>query len=267
MAKPVWTNQQVIDNLTRSNLEWSSATVSFGFPTTAPAWSMGDEGNAFSAFTETQKAAARAALGLWDDLITVDFVETTSNPQITFQNTTNSGYAHAYYPGGWAGSGSVWMNANYNSGINNLVSPTPAIWGCLTYIHEIGHALGLSHPGDYNGGSPTYDANALYQQDSIQFTVMSYFDAEDTGADRIASNGKWYAPQTPMIHDILALQAIYGAETTTRTGDTTYGVHSTADRGVFDFTQNAHPIVAIWDSGGNDTLDLSGFNSASRVNL
>ena len=60
-----------------------------------------------------------------------------------------------------------------------------------------------------------------------------------------------------MIHDILALQAIYGAETTTRTGDTTYGFHSTADRGVFDFTQNAHPIVAIWDSGGNDTLDLS----------
>ncbi len=29
---------------------------------------------------------------------------------------------------------------------------------------------------------------------------------------------------------------------TTRAGDTVYGFNSTADQGVFDFTQNTHPI-------------------------
>ena len=33
---------------------------------------------------------------------------------------------------------------------------------------------------------------------------------------------------TPMVHDIYAGAAIYGADMTTRTGDTTYGFHATA---------------------------------------
>lgn len=33
-----------------------------------------------------------------------------------------------------------------------------------------------------------------------------------------------------MLHDILAIQHLYGANTHTRTGDTTYGFHSDSDR-------------------------------------
>lgn len=51
---------------------------------------------------------------------------------------------------------------------------------------------------------------------------------------------------------------MYGADPTTRTGDTVYGFNSTANRAEFDFTQNAAPIVAVYDAGGNDTLDFSG---------
>jgi serralysin len=60
---------------------------------------------------------------------------------------------------------------------------------------------------------------------------------------------------------------MYGADMTTRAGDTVYGFNSTADKAVFDFTQNTHPVVTIWDAGGNDTLDLSGFNSNSVIDL
>ena len=46
-------------------------------------------------------------------------------------------------------------------------------YGITTYVHEIGHALGLSHPGSYNagsGGTITYANNAEFAQDNRQFT-------------------------------------------------------------------------------------------------
>src|SRR5712671_1868759 len=54
---------------------------------------------------------------------------------------------------------------------------------------------------------------------------------------------------------------------TTRTGDTVYGFHSTAGRAVFDFTINTNPILSIWDAGGNDTLDASGFGQNQVIDL
>src|SRR3712207_7466920 len=49
--------------------------------------------------------------------------------------------------------------------------------------HEIGHALGLAHPGDYGAGQgATYASTAPYKQDSHQFSIMSYWDESETGA-------------------------------------------------------------------------------------
>ena len=123
------------------------------------------------------------------------------------------------------------------------------------------------HPGDYNGGSPTYAVDALYTHDSQQYTIMSYFEASNTGADWVASNGHEYYAQTPMMDDVMVIQAIYGADTTTRSGNTTYGFNSTAGSSVFDFTVNLHPVLCIYDAAGNDTIDLSGWNTASKIDL
>ena len=70
-----------------------------------------------------------------------------------------------------------------------------------------------------------------------------------------------------MIHDILAIQAKYGADPTTRADDTVYGFHSTADRSIYDFSQNLAPNLAIYDAGGNDTLDMSGANAGVFIDL
>ena len=145
-------------------------------------------------------------------------------------------------------------------------------WGFTTYLHEIGHTLGLSHPGTYdagNGGTITYANNAEYAQDSLRYTVMSYFDASDAEPtiDHYGASGIWKYAQTPLLHDIAAIQAAYGADTTTRTGDTVYGFNSNAGRVVYDFAQNPDPILVIWDSGGTDTLDCSGYSTNQLINL
>ncbi|MFT3988268.1 M10 family metallopeptidase C-terminal domain-containing protein [Aestuariivirga sp.] len=264
-----WSLSQIISNLLREDASWTTSNITYSFPTSAPSWSVSAEGAGFSALSSAQKDAARVALSLWDDLIAKNITEVSSGGQITLQNTSaTSSYAYTYFPGSWAGSGSVWFNKSYDasSGTNDLMTPKVGNWGFTTYLHELGHALGLDHPADYTSSS-TYANSALYPEDSTQYTVMSYFDGNATGADWRASNGVWYEPQTPMLDDIAAIQALYGADTTTRTGNTVYGFHSTANRDVFDFTKNAHPVLAIWDSAGTDTLDLSGFSTNSRIDL
>ena len=275
-------NQGLVDQVdsasTWLNSDFKAAgTITFGF-TTSNAFASGwGEATGWSATNATQQAAVREMMGLWDDLIATSIVENTSSPDtadIKISNTTTSiGYAHAYFPGmtGSEGSsyakvqGSVWLNSNYNSGTNNLVTPTSGIYGYTAIMHEIGHSLGLDHGGNYNGGSPAYGNTStgwLYVEDSRQYTIMSYFGAGSTGA-----NHGGYYPQTPMVYDILAIQQKYGADYTTRAGDTVYGFNSTADRAVFNFATNSKPVLTIWDGGGTDTIDVSGWSTSSTIFL
>jgi hypothetical protein len=165
----------------------------------------------------------------------------------------------------------IWLNSNWGSQ-NSDNAMAFGGYGFETYMHEIGHSLGLSHPGAYdagNGGSITYANNAEYSQDNRQYTIMSYFGGYAPGAgwqqDGTFSN--WLYSETPMVDDVAAIQAIYGADMTTRTGDTTYGFHSNAGRDVFDFTINTQPIITIWDAGGYNTLDVSGYSANQRIDL
>jgi len=228
----------------------------------------------FSAFSEQQREATRQALSAWDELIDLKFVETApANADLNFMNTTTGpAQASAYLPYNYGKFyegivGDVAVNPNQPS--NHQFDEGE--YGLTTLIHEIGHSMGLEHPGRYNFGptfSATYVNGAEYYQDSNQYSIMSYWRAQETGANHVDWNTTILKyGSTPGVHDVLAVQRMYGADMTTRTGDNVYGFNSNTGLDTFDFVKTPHPVVTIWDAGGNDTLDLSGYNTKSVIDL
>ena len=143
-------------------------------------------------------------------------------------------------------------------------------YGMLLTLHEIMHALGIKHPGDYNGsGAVSYAADAEYYQDSEQYTVMSYWDETNTSANFYnAANGIDYNSTNLMLHDIAILQYLYGANMSTRLGDTVYGFNSnTGDASWTISNADDNIVAAVWDAGGNDTLDVSGYSQDAEIDL
>ncbi|MGB3166870.1 MAG: M10 family metallopeptidase [Alteraurantiacibacter sp.] len=287
-GKPVLSPEEAAQQLTRTGAQWpitGNGVITYTFAEKAPGGQynspktgLGATVDGFAPFTEEQRETTRDVIGLWDDVLAIGFVEKNGKgADIVYLNTnTGPGQAGAYTPfyGGEKGrfakiQGDTFINqdqpSNFDLGFEG--------YGYTTLVHETGHAIGLQHPSNYNagnGGPISYGADAEYFQDSYQFSVMSYFHAGNTGARGFvnwARGGFFQTPQTPMVHDILAAQSLYGADTTTRTGDTTYGFNSTAGRAVFDFTVNENPFLTIWDAGGHDTLDLSGFYGNVTLDL
>lgn len=268
MAKPSLNLDQVLNQL-NSGSAWSSDQITYSFPATSSnSYTSGGEAAGFSQLSATQIQYAEYAIVSWDDLIAPDLVEASGKTNIEVSNTTTGiDYAHAYYPN----LGSVWFNSDYKG----LRNPTVDSYDYGTYVHELGHAFGLNHMGDYNGNG---DWSPKSFQDSTVLSIMSYF-GPDQGDNSFKKQIMWadwvkdgevHYAQTPMLNDIMAIQKIYGAETTTRTGDTVYGFNSNISGSAaqfFDFDNNENPILCIYDSSGSDTLDLSGFSTKCSISL
>jgi serralysin len=285
-GKPIYNHEQVINQID-AGVEFTGKTISFTFldgPHTIGIYNNPKYGFAepegYSPFSAAEKAVARDAMRLWDDLIPQNIVEKNGNgADIVFANTTTGpAQAWAYYPGkGVKVSSDVWTADPSVNWTNDWLQYDG--YGRTTIIHEAGHALGLSHPGDYNFGDDgpdpdtlpdpiTYLGDAFYAQDSEQYSIMSYFGPQETGAQPV--NGALFLvgnAQTPLLHDILTIQAKYGADPTTRTGDTNYFANSNAGNPVYDLAQNPYPYLSVYDEGGVDTFDFSTANRSVFLDL
>jgi serralysin len=281
-GKPSKTIDEAAFQIVRGEPGWSSAlgvgfTVSYAFRANAPS-TMPDDAGGFSRFNSAQIAQAELALLGWSDAANITFTRVGSgsfgegaysdSASILFGNySTGVGGASAFamYPGSTSfssGAGDVWINSTF--GYNQ--TPTTGAYGAMVLAHEIGHAIGLAHPGEYDAApntTITYNADATYYEDSRQYTVMSYFNEANTGGNF----GGIYSA-APLLDDIAAIQLEYGINRTTRTGDTVYGFNANAERPWFIATSSATKLVfAVWDAGGTDTFDFSGYANNQRIDL
>ncbi len=196
-------------------------------------------------------------------------ITNADNAYITFTseepNSNEGGFAEGIYipeTNDWR------FRINVNPGSFNQNSNNNEISARNAMLHEIGHALGLQHPGEYPG---TDDEGNLYvseemrvfENDSTQISIMSYLaPPNDKNNNKIEG-----ITATPMLADIIAVQSIYGKAEQVNHDDTTYGIGSNTSTYLDElFTVFVNPDnidligvygITIHDTGGYDTIDFS----------
>ena len=261
------TTAQINGSLLYSSNYWGGSTITFSFPSAGATWSgyTADQEPFKAEYTTpnaSQQATMRAELAVWDRLISPTFVETADPGQIriAFTNvkaiTGEDSWGFAYSPPtnggpGSAKSGDIWIDSGKAGS-----SFAPLGYDYMATMHEMGHALGLKHPFGEGQALPT-------EYDNYRYTIMSYTPNSDNQWVTFSTNGNILQgsrvgvyPTTPMLLDVAAIQARYGADPSTAADDT-----------VYTFDQSKPIMQTIYDAGGNDTIDVSSHTRASIIDL
>ncbi|MGR3590553.1 MAG: M10 family metallopeptidase C-terminal domain-containing protein [Limimaricola soesokkakensis] len=218
------------------------------------------------------KQLARWATDAWEAVCGVDFKEVKKGAALIFEDKGSKAYADpkdsnndGLIERAIINIGSGWIE-KYGASIDKFAF--------RTYMHEIGHVLGLGHTGPYNANADYGDA--IFRNDSWQLSVMSYLDQEEN-PNVDASKG---SNVMPMEADLLAIRELWGTpEDHYADGDTVWGIGSKLSnylgemfRGMADHTEsNAYDLqpitLYIEDHSGHDRINFSHAGKDQIVDL
>ncbi len=262
-----FTNQDI--NGLLSGFTWWNLSLTYSFPTShtnyGNSYSDPSPGNGFTPLSTAQQTAARSAFRMLSDYSLLNFTEVTETDSlhatIRLAGSAEPVTSYAYYPGFFSTAGDIWFgNIRYDP--TNIGS-----YAYSTYLHEIGHAIGLKHGHIDDGQHGVLPA----ARDSTEWSVMtyrSYVGASGSHYENAPGSGN----QTYMINDIAAIQYIYGANFQTRSGNTIYTWSSATGEMFIDglgqgASTTSTAYAAVWDGNGIDTYDLSNYTSDLSIDL
>jgi len=223
--------------------------------------------------TPQARAIARAAFEAWENVANLTFREVASGAQITIDDTDPGGaYASSTTIGGTITSSTI----NIPNSWSDVSTGQIGGYGFQTYMHEIGHALGLGHQGSYNGNA-TYGVDNDFVNDSWQMSIMSYF----SQTENTSTNATRAYLTSAMMADIVAMQNLYGAPGagSVTAGNTVWGANSnlTGYLGTLFDAFHGGPTagvntgnnvaLTIYDRGGFDLIDLSNNTTHDMLDL
>lgn len=243
-------------------------TLTYSFPDSASDFYYTGHGFA-DGFNATQIAIVEDVLDYVSTIVDLNFEKVGSGAPgddgdgtLRFFETNANAFAFAYLPHIHEAGGDSGYQEHF------FTFAAPGEYAHFTFMHEIGHALGLKH-----GHENTPHGALPPETDSNEYSIMTYrnyvgqpdvFDFSATGEGSFA--------QSYMMYDIAALQFLYGPKWDASPTDTSYRFDQTTGQMFVNGAAEDQPwenklFRTIWDGGGEDTYDLSNFQTNMRIDL